>query len=80
MDLAYLLTKIGQISPLNFMAIFLKKLNLGLDLGIIFNGILRVLKDRVLKEMFFRGRYLRIPGPDRSPDYVYFKSHLWNSA
>jgi len=68
LDFASILIKIGQTSPapqeqtspLNLMAIFLKRVNLLLDRSL--NGMIRI-----AVEIIFTGRDLRIPGPDRSP-------------
>ncbi len=52
--------KLDRRSPLNLMAIFLKRLNLVLNRSL--NGIIRI-----AVEIILTGRDLRIPGPDRSP-------------
>ena len=53
MDFASVLIKIGQMSPLNLMAIFLKRVNLVLDRSL--NGIIRI-----AVKIIFTGRDLRI--------------------
>ena len=53
LDFASILIKIGQTSPLNLVAIFLKRVNLVLDRSL--NGIIRI-----AVKIIFTGRDLRI--------------------
>jgi len=52
LDFASILTEIGQTSPLNLMAIFLKRLNL--VLGRSLNGIIRIAVEIVLRRWKLR--------------------------
>ncbi len=70
LDFKSILTEIGQTSPLNLMAIFLKRLNLVLDRNL--DWIIRIAVEVVL-----RRRKLRIHSTFVKVDVIYTQIWWW---